>query len=462
MHEEDEHRGEPVTIEVRPPEPHTKKQRLIMTAFEVPTLKKIYVACGTKYGKSLSASVCEAKPALATPGSKWRWIAPIYDQAKVGMDYFRKLLPPSPHSEFKENFMRIDLPHLGTEIQFWHCKNPHSLEGAGINGNIFDEAAKCPYTAVAAAQTTVSRTGGPQGYFSTPLGKNWFYKECMEAKEHMRWALKNGKHPERIFLTAPTIENPYIDRAVIEDARRSLPERLFRQYYLAEFVDDGSVFVGFRDCIEGPKLDVYGGVQHWVAPDAAGQAVFLGIDWAKKEDYTVITALSVALGKPKIVGFLRFQGVGYVEALKELYRFTKSFKTVVNIKHDRTGVGEAIDDMMAQLTVPFEGVVFTNASKAAMVNQLMMAFETRSIGLVDWPEMISELESYSVITNELGNARYSAPVGLHDDIVSSLMLAHAAATEYSSEFKLNFLEELPQQPKMSVEKWYADIADEGD
>jgi len=187
--------------------------------------------------------------------------------------------------------------------------------------------------------------------------------------------------------------------------------------------------------------------------------VFLGIDWAKKEDYTVITALSVALGKPELVGFIRFHGIGYVEALKELHKLTKKFKSIVNIKHDRTGVGEAIDDMMAQLTVPFEGVVFTSASKAAMVNQLMMAFETKAITLPDWPEMVSELESYSVITNELGNARYSAPAGLHDDIVSSLMLANCAAQEYSGEFKLHFLEDLPNT-KMTVDKWYADIQDE--
>jgi len=457
--EEEDAKREPVVVEIHPPAPHTKKQRLIMAAFQIPTLKKIYVASGTKYGKSLSASVCMAQPALAQPTTKWRWIAPIYDQSKVGMDYFRKLLPPSPHSEFNDNHMKIALPYTGTEIQFWHCKNPHSLEGAGINGNIFDEAAKCPYAAVAAALTTTTFTGGPNGYFSTPLGKNWFYKECMEAQEHMRWAFKNGKNPERIFLTAPTTENPFIKQAVIEEARRALPDRLFRQYYLAEFLDDGSVFIGFRDCIQGPRLDVYGATQYWVAPDSSSRDVFLGIDWAKKEDYTVITALSVALGKPELVGFIRFHGIGYVEALKELHKFTKKFKSIVNIKHDRTGVGEAIDDMMAQLTVPFEGVVFTSASKAAMVNQLMMAFETKAITLPDWPEMVSELESYSVITNELGNARYSAPAGLHDDIVSSLMLANCAAQEYSGEFKLHFLEDLPNT-KMTVDKWYADIQDE--
>ena len=203
--------AETVEITVTPPEAHSKKQELIMSAFQIPTLRKIYVACGTKFGKTLSAAVCESQACLSRPDTTWRWIAPIYEQAKVGMKYWKKMLPPGPHSQIKEGSMRIFLPKIDTEIQFWHCKNPESLEGAAIHGNVFDEAAKCPYDAVAAAQTTVTFTKGPQGYFSTPLGKNWFYRECMEAKEHMEWAVKKGKQPERVFLTARTIDNPYID-----------------------------------------------------------------------------------------------------------------------------------------------------------------------------------------------------------------------------------------------------------
>lgn len=455
----DPEESRPVEVVIDPPQPHSKKQQLIMTAQRISGLKKIYVACGTKYGKSLSASTGLSQAALIRPRTKWRWLAPIYEQSKVGMGYFRKLLPPDPHTEFKENAMRVYMPYSDTEMQFWHCKNPMALEGAAIHGNIFDEAAKCPYEAVAAALTTTTATGGFNGYFSTPFGKNWFYRECMEAREHMRWAAKKGVQPERVFITAPTIDNPFIDPKIIEEARRSLPDRLFRQYYLAEFVDDGSVFLGFRECIQGPKLDVFGAVQTWIADKPEELGVFLGIDWAKKEDYTVISAFCVQGGKPHLVGFLRFNGISYIDALKELYKFSKKFKNVINIKHDKTGVGEAINDMLGQMSIPFEGVVFTNSSKSEMVNQLMMAFQTRDIVLPYWPEMIAELESYSVITNDLGNARYSAPSGMHDDIVSSLMLGFVAAQEYSQEFKLHFLEDLPKE-KVTLDKWYSDLADE--
>lgn len=449
---------EAIEIKVTPPEAHSKKQRLIMSAFQIPTIRKLYVACGTKFGKSLSGGVCLTQPAMQRPGTKWRWIAPIYEQAKIGMEYCQKMLPPEPHVRVKEGAMRIYMPKIETEFQYWHCKNPTSLEGAAIHGQIFDEAAKCPYEAVASAQTTVTQTRGPQGYFSTPLGKNWFYRECMEAKEHMEWALKKGKDPERIFIRARTIDNPFIDPQVIEEAQRDLPDRLFRQYYLAEFVEDGMVFLGFRDCVMGQELtDIYGAIQYWYAADAAEREVFIGVDWAKKQDYTVFTALYLGdKGQPKQCGFMRFQGLGYVDALKELYKFTKRFKNTIIIKHDRTGVGEAIDDMLAQMPVPFEGIVFTNSSKAAMVNQLMMAFQTRGIELVNWPEQTKELESFSVVTNELGTARYNAPPGMHDDIVASLMLAFVAAQEYAGEFRLEFLEDLPKK-KMDVQGWYNDL-----
>jgi len=454
--------SEAIEVRLEYPEGHSKKQRLIMGAFQIPGVRKIYVACGTKFGKSLGASVCLSTPALTRPGTTWRWIAPIYEQALVGMGYFSKVLPPRPHSDIKPGAMRIWLPKAKSKIEFWHCKNPMSLEGPGINGNIFDEAAKCPYAAVASAQTTVTFTRGPQMYISTPLGKNWFHQECMAAKEEMEWAVQKGKTPSRIFIHARTEDNPFIDPAVIAEAKRDLTDRLYRQYYLAEFLDDGAVFIGFRDCVQGPLLDVAeGSVQTWIHPDAKEMDVFIGADWAKKEDFLVLTALRLVNGVPELVGFLRFQGVGYVDAMREVYRFKNNFKSVIVLHHDKTGVGEAIDDMLGQMDLNFEGVVFTNSSKAAMVNRLIVAFETGEIKLVNWPELLRELDNYTVVTNELGHSRYSAPKGFHDDIVSSLMLAYSACQDYAGEFKLQFLEDLADSaPKQTVESWYNKIRDD--
>jgi phage FluMu gp28-like protein len=157
---------------------------------------------------------------------------------------------------------------------------------------------------------------------------------------------------------------------------------------------------------------------------------------------------------------MRFVGVDYISAIRELVMFARKFKRVGLINHDMTGPGQPIDDMLAQVNLPVQGVTFTNKSKSEMVNQLIMAFQKKEIELPNWPEMITELDAYEVTTTSVGNYRYAAPEGsgIHDDIVSMLMLANAAVLEYAGEFNVRILEDLPaEKGKLTLNKWYSDI-----
>ncbi len=152
-----------------------------------------------------------------------------------------------------------------------------------------------------------------------------------------------------------------------------------------------------------------------------------------------------------------------MQAVKELYHFGRRFKTVGLLNHDITGVGQGIDDMVAQVNLPVQGITFTNRSKSDMVNQLILAFQKKEISLPNWPDMVRELDAYEVVTSAIGNYRYSAPEGsnIHDDIVSALMLAWAAALEYSGDFSIRFLEDLPEEKgKLTLNKWYSDLIED--
>ena len=432
-----------------------------MQAFSMPHVRRIYVPCGTKFGKSISASASLSNVAVGKQNATWRWIAPYYDQAKIGMDYMRGMLPPEPHARFVEGRNLCTLPFLNSKIEFWHSQKPTALEGIASAGNVWDEAAKIKHEAIISGRTTTTRTGGPEMYVSTPLGKTWFYHEAMEAKDKMRWAIKNNRPVEYLYITARTIDNPHISLKIVKEMQESLPDRLFRQFYLAEFVDDGSVFIGIHAAIIGEELDIWGERQYFMPEGSEEMTVVIGADWAKHNDFTVFNAFQVDQGKPKQVAIQRFHGISYVDQIKELYKFCKKFKNVRIIFHDKTGVGEAIDDMMGQLPFNSEGVVFTSKSKTHMVSQYMLALEKGELSLLNWPEQTKELEAYTVVTNELGTAKYSAPQGMHDDIVSSLILVNAALQEYGTEFKLNFLEDLPKREE-NIEQWYRDIMDEDD
>ena len=431
-----------------------------MKAFITPGLLELWGACGTKFGKTLGVSAGMAAGAWIKNKSIFRWVAPIYSQAKLGLAYHRDLIPRD-NSDINKSEPSITLKSNQSKIEYRSGKNPEELEGEGVSGGYaLDEAAKMARQVYDSAKTTVTLTRAPIVIISTPKSKNWFYSGCMEAKAEMEWCLKKGRAPTKIFVTIPTSANPHVPRQSLKDAKRDLPERLYRQYYESEFLDDGSVFLGFNKCVFGEPLELWGSVHTWIDKDRAKKAdVVIGVDWAKKNDYTVFIAMDVNATVPKVIGYCRFQGISYIEAVKHLIDFTKKFKRVLILRHDRTGVGEAIEDMLGVTGLPCEGIVFTNQSKNSMVTQLMLTFERKEIFIPFITELLTELDSYEIETTTHGNVRYQAATGFHDDIVCALMLANSACTEMKGGFEINLLENLPEKD-LSVAKWYTELIEE--
>jgi len=121
------------TFIIDPPKPHGRKQALIMQAFLHPGLEEIWVANGTKWGKSISAATGLVTAAISKPNSIMRWVAPIYSQSKIGMSYCRKILPPEPYVNINLSGMEAKITGNHSRIQFYHAQNPVSLEGYGIS-----------------------------------------------------------------------------------------------------------------------------------------------------------------------------------------------------------------------------------------------------------------------------------------------------------------------------------------
>jgi hypothetical protein len=432
---------------IRLPKPHGAKQEAVMSAFFTKGLKEIWVPCGTKFGKSFAAAAAISAKAATSNDNLFRWVAPIYSQTKIGFRYCQKILPGAPHVKANLSEPSLTLAHLGTRIEFKSGKFPEDLEGEACNGYVLDECSKLDEQVYHSARTTTTVTGGSILAVSTPKGKNWFYSKCMEAKEEMEWAIKNGRIPTKLFLTAPSIDNPAVSAETVEEAKRNLPERLFRQYYLAEFVDDGSVFVGFNDCLYGEAIVTQENRQNWVTQDSITKTVVIGVDWAKSKDYTVFVAVDIESNK--VIGFSRFHQTPYTEAIRMLVAFSKQFGSVQMVLHDKTGVGMAIDDQLQYTSLPSEGINFSNASKSEMVTKLITSLEQRQLLLPRWQELKSELESFEVSTSATGLMTYGAAPGKHDDIVCALMLANSGLLRYAyRNFEVRILEEMALQPRV--------------
>jgi len=446
---------------IQPPDPHCSKQALIMQAFMHPGIEEIWVACGTKFGKTIAAAAAISSAVIQKPRSTFRWCAPIYTQAKIGLNYCRQILPPPPHVAINNSGLEIKIPAIDSLVQFYHTQNPVSLEGYGISGYVMDEAAKMKEDVYQSAKTTVTVTRGTMLFISTPYGKNWFYRKCCEASEEMARARHEGRLPKKIFITAPTSANPFVPREAIVSAKASLSGRSYRQYFEAAFEDDGSVFTGYRQCAYTHELDIYGDEQFWLGEGARDSEVVVGADWAKTMDYCVFIAIDIQTRR--VVGFQRFHKQPYTEAIRRLIKFTRKFKSTAAVYHDKTGVGMAIDDQLAFTDLNYVGITFTNASKSEMVNRLITAFEQQSLHIPTWPTLLSELEAFEVTASQIGLLRYGAAGGGHDDAVCSLMLAHSALMDYAErQTDLEYLEDLKPSALTELELMYQGLTDDDD
>jgi len=454
-------------LTVTTPAPHSKEQHALMMAFDTPNLIELWMPMGTKFGKTMGAASGMSVNCWLKLGMLYRWVAPIYSQSKIGMAYCKKTLPAAPYAKSNNGSPpRIYIPRNDSQIEFWHGGDPESLEGEGVMGYVIDECSKQKEQVYSSAKTTVSRTKGPIVGISTPRGKNWFWRKCMEAKDKMEWAIANGKPITHMYLTAPTLANPTMDKQVVIEARVSLPDRLWRQYYLAEFVDDGDVFAGYRACLYLEKEIVdTSSTQFWIwdgyketDEGKADVEVVIGSDWAKKKDFTVFTAWDFKTRK--MCGYMRFQGESYITAIKRLVWFSNKFRKTEMIYHDKTGIGEVIDDMLDKTSLPFEGIVFTNKSKSFMVNALIFAVQQKECSLPWWSELCKEMDSFEVTTNDIGIMSFSAPEGAHDDIVCSMILGWSAVVEYADQdLGVKVVEEL-QERKSSFDDWLQEAEDD--
>lgn len=468
-----------MTFSIRLPKPLNEWQHSLMHW----NGKFALYVCGTKSGKTVCGSVkilSDSFKQRAQLDPCYRIIAPTYKLTGLTYRYLDRLIPEKIQGDKNSQALwnkhtlqrakgKLEMvwPHNGATIECVHAQDPEtSIEGGRTHGNVMDELSKMKEQALASVFSTTSQTGAWIRAYTTPRGrKNWVYKQWQKCMNEMELARQNGREPTMIAMTATTESNPYVPRESIEQARRMLPDHLFRQLYLAEFVEQGAVFSGFRECIDGPFIEIRKKIQHWKSDDAKERQVVLGIDWAKRSDFFVCIAIDPhSAPRPKVVGFVRAQGIQYAQCISLVAQFGAEFKSVIGGRHDRTGVGDVIDELLANLPFHIEPVVFTNQSKAFMVERYMVAIQSGQLLLPNWDELIKEHDAFDVTTTPMGLPKYEGADGEHDDIVTACYLAYSMVSEMRDRrFDVLALDDLHQAVTLnddSLDAYYLGLENE--
>jgi len=357
------------------------------------------LAAGRRWGKTrLGVNECVG---VAIEGKRAWWVSPSYRTSEVGWRPLRQLSRKIPGTEIRLADRMVLFPGGGF-VAIRSADNPDSLRGEGLDFVVMDECAFMqPEAWSEAIRPALSDRLGKALFISTPRGRNFF------------WDLyrRGGVDPDWASFTYPTSANPYIQPSEIEAARAELPEIIFNQEYLADFVDsEGAVFRRIRDAAILQPLE----------QPLEGHQYSAGVDVAAAVDYTVITVLDV--NTREMVALDRFNRVDY-PVLEDRIAAAYAKWNMIGMVVEANSIGQGVIDHLHNRGMNIIPFTTTNTSKHGIIQSLQSAFEHGQIKILDNPVLVGELLSFESKKTTSGNFTYSAPEGQHDDCVMSLALA---------------------------------------
>lgn len=375
------------------------------------------VACGRRFGKTAMglAMALTGYPGHfkgLMQGYDVGWFAPNYkllDEAWRNAKHALGAQGIIKRTDSQQHRMELT---TGGALDFWTLEDPDGGRGRKYGLVLVDEAAMARHLQQAwdaAIRPTLTDHQGAAWFFSTPKGRNFFW-ELHQRGQSDHWADWAAHH-------APTVANPHIDPAEVEDARKSLPERIFAQEYLAQFLEDGGgVFRRVSAAVDASLP----AEAHIAQADPDGRAYVIGVDWGRHNDFTVITVVDAKARA--VVAVDRFTDIDYAVQLSRLQALHRRFPKAP-ILAESNSMGGPLIEQLQRLRLPVRAFHTSAASKADAIEALALAFEQGDIRIPAVRWLVDELMAFDQERLASGAMRYAAPKGGHDDGVMSLAIA---------------------------------------
>lgn len=374
-----------------------------------------WLCAGRRWRKTTLCVAIMIEAALT--GEQIIWGAPTYDQVWTAWEETQRACRGV--ASFNQGRMTATLGR--GSMLFRSLDDPDNARSKTAGGIVIDEVADVAEEAyVEVLLPMLMDTGGWLIGAGTPKGRNWFWRESANADQRadsvsFRAPSLGVRITSNGLERAPhPLENPALSFAEIEHLFRTMPERAFRQEIMAEFVEDGAVFRFVHErATATPQTQRRDGHEY-----------VMGCDWGKSQDFTVLTIIDMMTGE--LVAMDRFNQIDYAVQIDRLQALYDRFRPIV-ILAEQNSIGMPIIEQLWRRELPVQPFVTTNATKARIIEDLLLAFEQGTINILNDPVLIAELQAFAVKKTALGLPQYGAPDGMHDDGVMSLALAWSAA-----------------------------------
>lgn len=372
------------------------------------------------YGKSAFAKAELARFSLGIPGTKNAYVTPKLALARKMQKEMAKEYTPFIESS---NLMDMVITFVnGSTVRFHSENQGDGLRGFTVTGiMVVDEGAfmrdatfyelLAPWASVHSALTVI---------LSTPQFKMGFYYDLY------MMGLGASNHT---ITTLDWVRDYNVPIPPEVEAKRTLmPARKWKSEYLGLFLEaEGSVFGNFGEVLTS-------------SGNEKPNAVFLGLDFGtgSGKDYTVLTGFD-ELGNQLFIWAVN--DMSPTQQVAEIAEICKQFTREAEDPYGRMTVESSIElflaeknsigaiyiDQLIALGVPVTPFITTNDSKRELVEDLQVAIQCKSVGLLSDPTQNQELSFYeSKVTPGTNKVTYNAPAGQHDDHVMACMLGWKA------------------------------------
>ena len=332
------------------------------------------------------------------------WVSPVYSQTeKVHKELMMAIGGTGivKNNNYSSNELTLK---TGSTIYFRSAERYDNIRGMTLDYAIIDEAAFIKDDAWAEAiRPTLVVRGKKVLFISTPKGKNWFY-DLYQLGE-------SPDYPNYTSYKGSSYDTPYIDIQELEDAKKTVPEKVFRQEYLAEFLDSGGEVFENLNLISANQ---------WPRPQGK---IYCGIDLGKQEDYTVATFMDY---QGQVVEIYRNNHTQWNVMVEEMLQVIKKYNATVLVEVN--SIGDVIFEQVKQRHSDTHPFTTTSKSKNEIIEGLILDVNEKNISIPSkelFPPLQHEMEIFTYEYNpKTRNVRYTHPSGMHDDTVISLSLSN--------------------------------------
>ena len=202
----------------------------------------LVIAAGRRSGKTTKAVKRLSKQAITTPGAICYYVAPTYQQAKdIAWAKFKYTLWDAIEKSLVDKVHESDLYFRfrnGSMIMLKGSDKPDTLRGTGLRDLVLDEYSVMKPDVWDVLRPSLSDYSAPAMFIATPKGKNHFFQ-----------LYKRGQTGDPFWKSVliKTSEAGTIPQSEIEQARRDMDIRAFRQEYEASFETFGGQVFPFFD-----------------------------------------------------------------------------------------------------------------------------------------------------------------------------------------------------------------------